>query len=99
MQMVMLTQWLQRDNPTMVGAAASEHPSMVARITIDESPPPIASNSDPDHSNSDPGHYKSDPDHYDSDPDHSYSDPEHYNSDPDSEITNSDHDKMEKCQS
>ena len=55
----------------MVGAAASEHPSMVARITIDESPPPIASNSDPDH----------------------------YHSDPDSEITNSDHDKMEKCQS
>ena len=68
----------------MVGAAASEHPSMVARITIDESPPPIASNSDPDHSNSDPDHYNSDPDHS--------------NSDPDSEITNSDHDKMEKCQ-
>ena len=44
----------------MVGAAASEHPSMVARITIDESPPPIASNSDPDHSSSDSDHSNSD---------------------------------------
>ena len=46
-QMLMLTKSC-RDNPTMVGLAAFEHPSMAGRITIEASPQ-IASNSDPDH--------------------------------------------------
>ena len=44
--MLMLTQSC-RDNPTMVGLAAFEHPSMAGRITIEASPA-IASNSDAD---------------------------------------------------